>query len=76
MLGGRTLKQEVQPGDHTAVFEYDDQLYGGLTIMTSSEVLLDDIQVYSHVTEGGIYDTDGEPGPYLSGLREMNAAMD
>ncbi len=76
MLGGRTLKQEVQPGDCTVVFEYDDQLYGGLTIMTSSEILLDDVQVYSHVTEGGIYDTDGKPGPYLDGLRELNAAMD
>ena len=49
---------------------------GGASVMTSAEVLLDDVQVYSHITEGGIYDVDGEPGPYLSGLREMNAAMD
>ena len=76
MLGGKTLKQEIEPGDNIVVFEYDTQLPGTLTLMTSAEVLLDDVQVYSHITEGGIYDVDGIPGPYLSGMREMNAAMD
>lgn len=76
MLGGKTIKQEVEAGDRTVTFEYDESLKSGLTIMSTADVLVDDIQVYSHVTEGGIYDLDGNPGPNLSGLRALNAAMD
>lgn len=76
MLGGKTMKKEIEEGEQTVLFEYDECLKGSLTIMSSAEILLDDVQVYSHVTEGGIYDLDGEPGPYRSGLRALNASMD
>ena len=39
-------------------------------------MLLDNIKLYSHLTEGGIYELHGEPGPYLEGIRACNAAMD
>lgn len=38
-------------------------------------VLIDNVKVYSHVTEGGIYNLDGTPGPYLDAIRTLNANL-
>ena len=39
------------------------------------EADLDDIQVYSHTSEGGIYTADGQPGPLLPAIRTLNALL-
>ena len=36
---------------------------------------VDDVKVYSFVTEGGIYGLDGSEGPYLDAVRTLNAAL-
>lgn len=40
------------------------------------EVKLDNIKLYSYITEGGIYGEDGEPGPYLEAVRELNRLLE
>ena len=38
-------------------------------------VRIDDVKVYSFVTEGGIYHMDGTPGPYLDAVRTLNRLL-
>ena len=39
-------------------------------------VRIDDVKVYSFVTEGGIYHMDGTPGPYLEAVRSLNRLLE
>ena len=39
-------------------------------------VRVDDVKVYSFVTEGGIYHMDGTPGPYLEAVRTLNRLLE
>ena len=39
-------------------------------------VRIDDVKVYSFVTEGGIYHMDGTPGPYLEAVRTLNRLLE
>ena len=39
-------------------------------------VRIDDVKVYSFVTEGGIYHMDGTPGPYLEAVRTLNHLLE
>ena len=39
-------------------------------------VRIDDVKVYSFVTEGGIYHMDGTPGPYLDAVRTLNRLLE
>ena len=40
------------------------------------KVRIDDVKVYSFVTEGGIYRFDGTPGPYLEAIRTLNRLLE
>ena len=40
------------------------------------KVRIDDVKVYSFVTEGGIYRFDGTPGPYLEAVRTLNRLLE
>ncbi len=40
------------------------------------KVRIDDVKVYSFVTEGGIYHMDGTPGPYLEAVRTLNRLLE
>ena len=39
-------------------------------------VRIDDVKVYSFITEGGIYRADGTPGPYLEAVRTLNRLLE
>lgn len=56
--------------------KFNQQAQKQISIRTSGAVLLDNVEVYSHLTRGDIYDRDGNPGRYLEGIRACNAALD
>ena len=70
-VGGVTKKVTVS-GDETVSLEFPAETADQIRILAFGDVLLDSIKLYSHVTEGGIYQLDGEAGPYLSGIRACN----
>ncbi|MDO4265385.1 MAG: hypothetical protein Q4C63_02835 [Eubacteriales bacterium] len=62
-------------GDGVYTAELPRQTAGSLRISADREVLIDNVKLYSHLTEGGIYQLDGSEGPYLAGIRGLNARM-
>lgn len=41
----------------------------------SGEAEVDDVRLYSFITEGGIYESDGSEGKYHDAVRKLNAAL-
>ena len=73
-VGGISRKVTVQ-GDSLLELEFPGKSGEKIQIRAGGQVLLDNIKLYSHLTEGGIYELHGEPGPYLEGIRACNAAI-
>lgn len=74
-VGTKTV--QVGAGEQTISLTFDKQAKEEvkLALVSGERVIVDDVRVYSHVTEGGIYGTDKQPGPYLEGIRALNQAM-
>lgn len=76
----------VQGGSFSAQVALDGEgeyyVQTGLSGMGSLQVScldgaveIDDVKLYSFVTEGGLYGIDGSEGPYLDAVRALNAAL-
>ncbi len=74
-VGGQSESRKAEAGDHVLAIDFAQNTGGSVSITSAEEVLIDDIKVFSHITESGIYDLDGNPGPYMSGLHALNGAM-
>ena len=48
---------------------------GEFSISSDRAVYVDNIQVYTHVTEGKLYDIDGNPDSCLEAVRTLNASL-
>ena len=71
-VGDHTETAVAEAGDTTLELSFPKQLGGRIRIKADGEVLLDNVKLYTHVTEGGIYGLSGEAGPYLEGIRALN----
>ena len=72
-VSGVIRTADIHPGMQTVLLDMGSQVCGSLMIRSAGDIQIDNIKVYSHVTGGGIYDINNAPGPYLSGIRAMNA---
>ena len=72
-LGGRVRTVEVQ-GSRTVEVQFRGCRVGDLSISVSggAPVYVDDIQVYTFVTQGELYNLDGTEGACIEALRRMN----
>lgn len=73
-VGGVQRTADVN-GDETVTLTFPAKTAGSISFYASGELLLDDVKLYSHITEGGIYEMDGTAGPYLSGIRSCNQRL-
>lgn len=69
---GGEVKSVTVNGDETVKLSFSRNDAQSLRITASGSLLLDNIKLYSHVTEGGIYDLDGNAGPYLAAVKACN----
>ena len=69
----RTVITADRDGVYSAILP--KQALGSLRISADKEVLLDNIKLYSHITEGMIYNLDGSTGPCIEGIRKLNERM-
>ena len=61
--GSGSFREEMHTfGEHQLAFSCLD-----------GEVEIDNVKVYSHVTEGGLYQIDGTEGPCLGAVRTLNS---
>ena len=74
-LGGKEQTVNVTAGENNVKLSFESQYKDSLRIIADNECYIDNVQVYSHITEGGIYDIDGNPGRYLSGFKALNAKL-
>lgn len=72
-LGSRVRTVEVQ-GSRTVEVQFRDCSVGDLSISVSggAPVYVDDIQIYTFVTQGELYNLDGTEGACIEALRRMN----
>ena len=63
--GSGSFREEMHVfGEHQIAFSCLD-----------GEIEIDNVKVYSHVTEGGLYQMDGTEGPCLAAVRTLNARL-
>ena len=73
---GNMSKSVNVTGERTVDLEFTAPSFSALTIENrGAEVWVDDISVYTFVTRGEVYEMDGEPGPCLEAVRQMNQAL-
>ena len=65
-------KVKILKGSEVVEVDFGKQVKGDIRISASVPVYVDNVKLYSHITEGNIYKLDGTPGEYLSGIRAMN----
>lgn len=73
-VGGETQNVSVN-GDSTETVEFSSQVSEHIKIYADGEVFLDNIKLYTHITEGNIYEPDGTAGVHLAGIRELNRRL-
>lgn len=73
-VGDCTESVEVN-GDETVTVTFPKRVAESFQIYADGNVLLDNIKLYTHVTEGRVYGLDGSEGAYLSGVRALNARL-
>ncbi len=71
--GSDTRTAEIN-GSRAVELQFSNCSAGDITISVSSgsPVYVDDIQVYTFVTQGELYNLDGTEGPCIDALRRMN----
>ena len=74
-VSGESRSIDIHPGSQTVYVDYGHQVRGDIRISTTVPAYIDDVKLYSHITEGNIYKLDGTPGTYLSGVRTMNSIV-
>ena len=74
-VSGESRSMDIHPGNQTVSIDFGHQVKGDIRISTTVPAYLDDVKLYSHVTEGNIYKLDGTPGTYLGGIRTMNSII-
>ena len=60
-------------GQTTLKFDYGKNVKGSISITSSVKAHIDNVKLYSHITEGNVYNLDGSAGDYLAGIRAMNS---
>ncbi len=73
-LGQQTKEVQVM-GERTFELNFDRLEYDLLTIRSSGEVYLDNIEVYNFVQDGQLYDIDGNELSCLNAVRQLNASI-
>lgn len=71
-VGGESRSVDIVQGSQVVEVDFGKQVKGDIRISASVPVYVDNVKLYSHITEGNIYKLDGTPGEYLSGIRAMN----
>lgn len=73
--GSQTV--DIEAGERTVELQWEKQASDQLklTLLFGEQVLIDDVRLYSHITEGRIYDVNRQAGPYLEGIRALNQNM-
>ncbi len=73
---GSVSKSVNVNGERTVDLEFGPLTSTTLTIENrGAEAWVDDVSVYTFVTHGELYGMDGEPGPCLEAVRQMNQAL-
>ena len=73
-MGARTKTIRVQ-GKQQVYLEFPKGSLGEFSISSDSALYVDNIQVYTHVTEGKLYDMDGNPEICLEAIRILNGSL-
>lgn len=73
-MGEKSQTRTVQ-GKQQIVLEFPMGSLGEFSISSDRAVYVDNIQVYTHVTEGKLYDIDGNPDSCLEAVRTLNASL-
>lgn len=74
-VGGESRSTDIVPGSQTVTIDFAKQVKGDIRISADVPVSVDNVKLYSHITEGNIYKLDGTPGGYLTGIRTLNSKM-
>lgn len=72
-IGGQTKTLETE-GDQVEELRFSSCSPSDITIscVGKKAVCVDDIQVYTHISRGELYEMDGSEGPCLEALRRLN----
>lgn len=62
-------------GKQQIFLEFPADCLGEFSISSDRTVYVDNIQVYTHVTEGKLYNMDGSPDSCLEAVRTLNASL-
>ncbi len=73
-MGNKSKTTGVQ-GKQQVYLEFPQDSLGEFSISSDKAVYVDNIQVYTHVTEGKLYDMDGNPDVCLEAVRALNGSL-
>ena len=73
--GGESRSTDIEPGSQTITVDFGKQVRGNIRISTDVPAYVDNVKLYTHITEGNIYKLDGTPGGYLTGIRTLNSKI-